>query len=114
MFSQDWAAVPVVPARQDAMYCASMRERRCTNAVAVGDTRFTAPPSAVSAMLPEPPWTDFICFSRVWMPAAESETSKKSERAAYVSRPSAPCGERPGVVPGRWHWASEVKDEQPA
>ncbi len=36
------------------------------------------------------------------MPAAGMERSKKSERAAYVSRPRAPCSERPGVDPGRW------------
>lgn len=96
------------------MYWASMRERRCTNAVAVGETRLTAPPSAVSAMLPAPPRTKEIWCSSVWMPAAEIERSKKSERAAYVSRPRAPCEERPGVEPGRWHWASVGNEEQPA
>ena len=108
--SQDWAVVPRVPARQDARYWASIRERRWTKAVAVGETRLTAPPSAVRAMLPAPPRTAVIWFSSVWMPAEEIERSKKSERAAYVSRPSAPCGERPGVEPGRWHWASVGKE----
>ena len=96
------------------MYWASRRERRCTKAVAVGATRLISPPSAVSWTVPAPPRTDSIWFSSVWMPVVESERSKKSERAVYVSRPSAPSGERPGVVPGRWHWASEEKEEQPA
>ena len=74
--------MPVVPALQDAMYWASMREWRCTKAVAVGETRLTAPPRAVSAMLPEPPRTEATCLSRVWMPAAGIERSKKSEWAA--------------------------------
>ena len=73
--------MPVVPARQDAMYWASIRERRWTKAVAVGETRLTAPPRAVSAMLPAPPGTELMRVSRVWMPAAEIERSKKSERA---------------------------------
>jgi len=64
------------------MYWASMRERRWTKAVAVGETRLTAPPRAVRAMLPAPPRTEAICLRRVWMPAAESERSKKSECAA--------------------------------
>src|SRR5690349_7495831 len=96
------------------MYWASIRERRWTKAVAVGETRLTAPPRAVKAMLPAPPRTEAICRSTVWMPAADSERSKKSERAAYVSRPRRPWGERPGVEPGRWHWASVEKEEQPA
>src|ERR1041384_2345346 len=96
------------------MYCASIRERRCTNAVAVGATRLTAPPSAMNAMLPAPPRTCVICLRTVWMPAAGSERSKKSERAAYVSGPRARGGERRGVEPGRWHWAAVGKDEQPA
>src|SRR5690242_16641687 len=104
--SQDWAVVPELPEPQDAMYWASIRERRCTKAVAVGETRLTAPPRAVRSMLPAPPRTDVSWASSFWMPAAEREWSKKSERAAYVSRPRAPCGERPGVEPGRWHWAS--------
>lgn len=96
------------------MYWASMRERRWTKDVAVGETRLTAPPRAVNAMLPEPPRTDVSCLRRAWIAAEERERSKKSDRAAYVSLPSAPCGERPGVEPGRWHWASEGNDEQPA
>ena len=74
--------LPDVPGSQDAMYWASMREVRWTKAVAVGATRLTAPPSAVSAMLPAPPRTERSWASRVWTPATVRERSKKSERAA--------------------------------
>ena len=86
------------------VYWAPNRAFRCTNAVADGATRLTAPPRASNAMPPVPPFAPAtgcrfsMPRSSVLIPAPLSGLVKKSDLAYCGWRFSRP----PGTCHGRW------------
>lgn len=111
--SQDWAVVPEVPLFQEARYWASIRERRWTKAVAVGETRLISPPRAVRAMLPLALHARDL--GQEGLDARRGDRAVEEVRAGRVRLAAQRAlGERPGVEPGRWHLASVEKEAQPA
>src|SRR4029077_20288514 len=94
------------PAGQVVVYWAPKSALRCTNAVAPGATRLTAPPSASNAMPPDAPgapparWNFSTPDSKVPIPWLLSGLVKKSDLAYSEARESRPAG----FWVGRWHW----------
>jgi hypothetical protein len=100
---------------QLVVYCASNSVLRCTNAVAPGATRLTAPPRASKAMPPAAPRPPRTCRnastprSSELMPLPLSGRVKKSDLVSCGTRTSLP----PGAYQGRWQaWKPML--EQPA
>src|SRR5215472_93990 len=98
-------AAAAEPTGQVVVYWAWKSALRCTNAVALGATRLTAPPSASNAMPPDergaPPacWKRSTPASRVPIPWLLSGLVKKSDLAYSEARASLPAG----FWVGRWH-----------
>src|SRR6516164_1481258 len=98
-------AAAAAPTGQVVVYCAWNSASRCTNAVAPGATRLTAPPSASNAIPPDPPGAPRTCWklstpaSRVPIPWLLSGLVKKSDLAYSDARESWPWA----FWVGRWH-----------
>src|SRR6516225_7824511 len=103
------------PTGQLVVYWAWKSALRCTNAVAPGATRLTAPPSASNAIPPDPPgapltrWKFSTPASRVPIPWLLSGSVKKSDLAYSEARESWPWA----FWVGRWH-SFTVRLAQPA
>src|SRR5262249_10249713 len=108
-------AADAEPSGQVVVYWAWNSALRCTNAVAPGATRLTAPPSASNAMPPPAPgapparWNFSTPDSSVPIPWLLSGLVNRSDLAYSEALQRRPAG----FWVGRWHWFT-VRLAQPA